>query len=100
MAAEALLLSSKVVNALSAEIRAMSKLVDANVQTVQSIRSAEAQSAAQERQLRHNLQEDARQALGNLLILESDFAHMHDLWPTGNCHPFSKTVNRPILIKE
>ena len=64
LVAEGSLQSESMLEAIKWEIRAMAKTLTQNEKLLESLRNADNAEASNERQLRHNLQEDARQALG------------------------------------
>ena len=71
LVAEGSLQSELTLEAIKWEVRAMGKVLTQNERMLSGLRDADAAEASNERQLRHNLQEDARQALGEAHIHES-----------------------------
>ena len=69
LVAEGSLQTNTAVAAMKAEIETMGKVLEANESLLQKLQSIDASHTANERQLRHNLQEDARQALGKSSVL-------------------------------
>lgn len=67
LVAEGSLQTAAAAKAIREEILTMKQRADSMNADLQSLRTREAERAAQERQLRQNLQEDARQALGQSL---------------------------------
>lgn len=68
LVAEGSLQSELNLEAMKWEIRAMGGMLTQNERMLESLRAADAAEASNERDLRHNLQEDARQALGISLV--------------------------------
>lgn len=68
LVAEGSMQSESNLEAMKWEIRAMGRMLTQNENMLESLRAADAAEASNERDLRQNLQEDARQALGISLV--------------------------------
>ena len=66
--AEGSLQSEQTLEAIKWETRAMGSVLTHNERMLSSLRDTDAAEASNERPLRHNLQEDARQALGRACL--------------------------------